>query len=357
VKLSVVMAVHDGERYLREAIESVLAQSFTDFEFVIVDDASTDNTRGILAEYQRLDSRICVLHNKSNLGPYASVNQALMRAQGHIIARHDADDISPPGRFTVQLEALEPDAEISLVTGAVELFGTGSGQAAYISRPPSWQPKLEWELLFTNVVGAGSHVMFPRVFQGTPVLFPAKHRYAEDYGLWCRLSRLGRVACPGQVIYRYRQHALSVTSRNRAEQQACLTEIRQLYQSLYLTSEEFREMSVELSRFWLAHGSQRLGGSVRGITALLTELRTGFLRDIEQRYGHSQRLTIEVEIDRTFSERLAYWLFRSARFLDRKAIHDLLSIASDRGETVKVSARALALLLRAIVVKERQSQP
>lgn len=357
MKLSVVMAVHEGEPYLREAIESVLAQSVTDFEFVIVDDASTDNTRGILTEYQRLDSRICVLHNKSNLGAFPSVNQALTRAGGHIIARHDADDISPPERFAVQLEALESDDRISLVTGAVEVFGTGHGQAAYISRPPSWQPKLEWDLLFSNAVGAGSHVMFPRVFHGTPVLFPAKHRYAEDYGLWCRLSRLGRVACPEQVIYRYRQHALSITSRKRAEQQACMSEIRQGYQSLYLKSEEVREMSVELSRFWLADGSRPLGGSVRGINALLTELRTGFLDDIEQRYGHAQRLTIESEIDKTFSERLAYWLFRSTRLLDRKALHDLLSVASDRGETVKVSARALALLLGAIVVKLRQGQP
>src|SRR6266446_6576122 len=106
MRLSVIMAVRNGEQYVSEAIESVLAQSVTDFEFLIVDDASTDGTPRILSEYQRRDSRICVWHNQSNLGPYPSANRALMRARGRFVARHDGDDISPPERFAIQLAAL-----------------------------------------------------------------------------------------------------------------------------------------------------------------------------------------------------------------------------------------------------------
>src|SRR5712691_12480269 len=95
MRLSVIMAVRNGERFVSEAIESVLAQSVTDFEFLIVDDGSTDGTSRILSQYQRRDSRICVLHNHDNLGPYPSANLALMRARGRFVARHDADDISP----------------------------------------------------------------------------------------------------------------------------------------------------------------------------------------------------------------------------------------------------------------------
>ena len=96
MRLSVVMAVRDGERHVGEAIESVLSQSVSDFEFLIVDDASTDDTRRILASYEREDCRIRLLHNEQNLGPYPSANRALMQCRGMFVARHDADDISPP---------------------------------------------------------------------------------------------------------------------------------------------------------------------------------------------------------------------------------------------------------------------
>src|ERR1700738_4398315 len=95
MRLSVVMAVRDGEPYVRDAITSVLSQSVADFEFLIVDDGSTDGTPGILSEYRARDSRISIFRNDTRLGPYPSANRALTHARGRVIARHDADDISP----------------------------------------------------------------------------------------------------------------------------------------------------------------------------------------------------------------------------------------------------------------------
>src|ERR1700738_2016230 len=92
MRLSVVMAVRDGEPYVRDAIESVLSQSVPDFEFLIVDDASTAGTSAPLPESQRRDSRISVCRNDSALGPYPSATRALTQARGRVIARHDADD-------------------------------------------------------------------------------------------------------------------------------------------------------------------------------------------------------------------------------------------------------------------------
>ncbi len=337
------MAVRNGEVHLREAIESVLAQSVGDFEFVIVDDASTDNTPSILAEYQSQDSRLSVLHNESRLGPYPSANRALMHARGNVVARHDADDISPPDRFAIQLEALDSDQGISLVTGAVEVFCGNTGRVNMTIRPPSWQPRLEWELLFGNVVGGGAHVMFPRVVRGTPVLFPAKYLYAEDFGLWCSLSRLGRVSCPAQVVYRYRQHGVSISRRKTVEQYECLSKIRHEYQLQYLRSNAIsRETAGEVARFWTGDGSRPLAEGVHRVNSILTELRANFLAYIEDRYGSSERATLEADLDKTLSERLGYWLFRSIKFRDWKALGDLLSIAGARGESVKVSGKALA---------------
>jgi glycosyltransferase involved in cell wall biosynthesis len=348
VKLSVVMAVRDGEPYLRDALESVLSQSVADFEFLIVDDGSTDGTSGILSEYQRRDSRISVFHNDSGLGPYPSANRALTHARGRVIARHDADDISPADRFAIQLDALDSATDTSLVTGAVEFFGH---RPNHTSRPPSWQPRLEWELLFTNAVGAGAHVMFPRVIGGAPVRFPAKYRYAEDYGLWCRLSRLGRVACPTQVVYRYRQHPSSITSRHKLEQDECLASIRYDYQSRFLTPGVPRETVADVSRFWNEDGARSLGARLCDINLVVSDLCTRFLGYVERRYGISDRVTLAAEIDRALGDRLAYWLYRSIRLRDGTACRDALSIATARKEAIAIAGKTLAQVARACVRK------
>src|SRR3954467_12435688 len=162
------MAVRNNAAHLSSAIESVLAQSFANFEFIIIDDASTDGSRDILESFQQRDARVRVIGNDRCLAPYPSANLALRASRGTIIARHDGDDISPPDRFATQLAAIEGgDAEVVLVTGRVETFADapvgGRFAGTWTFEPPSWQPLLEWELLFWNVVGAGAHVMFRRV--------------------------------------------------------------------------------------------------------------------------------------------------------------------------------------------------
>lgn len=231
MRLSVVMAVRNGEPHIREAIESVLSQSIADFEFLIVDDASPDTTREIVSSYQCRDARVRLICNARTVGPYPSANRGLHEARGEFVARHDADDISPPDRFAIQLAALQADVSTALVTGAVEAFN--SSGPTFVVRPPHWQPRLEWDLLFSNVVGAGAHVMFPRVFEGRPVSFPATHRYAEDYGMWCSLARRGRVVCPPDVVYRHRHHETSISSSCKSEQDECFAMQRHAYQSLY----------------------------------------------------------------------------------------------------------------------------
>jgi hypothetical protein len=341
MRLSVVMAVRNGEPFVQEAIESVLAQSVSDFEFLIVDDASTDNTAAILSEYRRQDSRVRVWNNERQLGPYPSVNRALMSARSDTIARHDADDISPPECFSIQLEALTAFPDVALVTGTVDVFGATTTKANGLTRPPSWQPRLEWELLFNNAVGAGAHVVFPRVVGGSPVLFPATHRYAEDDGLWCRLSRSGRVECPAEIVHRYRQHDRSISSQQKAEQAECARQIRGEYQSLYLRSAQSPERTGEISRFWTVGGDRPLSEDVQSIHSMLTELRSGFLAYVGQRYGREASATLEADLSEVLDERISDWLRRSIRFLDWKAAADLLDLAKSRGNGVGVLAEAI----------------
>jgi glycosyltransferase involved in cell wall biosynthesis len=343
------MAVRDGQPYVREAIESVLAQSFQDFEFIIVDDASQDGTPEILQEFQQRDSRVRVRRNPVSLGPYFSANRGLIEARGAFVARHDADDVSPPNRFEIQLAALRSRYGVVLVTGAIEAFGTG--QRGSVNCPPVWQPRLEWELLFENVVGAGAHVMFPRIIGGRPVLFPARYRLAEDYGLWCSLSRLGYVVCPEQVVYRYRQHAGSISQTRKKEQDECCAALRRAYQSEYLPVTE--EISELLTRFWARQGARVASIDVSALDSIFAELQSRFVRYVERRYGREDRKKLETALRKAHHERLAYWLYRSVRFADPTAVGQVLATAIRRRETITVLGRAAARGATAALAKVR----
>ena len=102
-KVSVVMSAYNGERYLREAVESILNQTFNDFEFIIIDDGSTNSTGQILSSYAAQDPRIVLIRNRENIGLTKSLNKGLALARGEYIARMDADDVSLPNRFSEQV--------------------------------------------------------------------------------------------------------------------------------------------------------------------------------------------------------------------------------------------------------------
>jgi len=196
--------------------------------------------------------------------------------------------------------------------------------------------------------------VFPRVVGGSPVLFPATRRYAEDYGLWCRLSRSGRVECPVETIYRYRQHDRSISSQQKAEQSECALQIRREYQSQYLRSARSSELTGELSRFWTLGGDRPLSEDIQDVDAMLTELRSGFsdLRraalwtsGVRDAGGRSLR-----------GHRRANRLLASpvVRFLDRRAAVDLLSLATSRRNAVGVVGDAIRATARAGLARIRR---
>jgi glycosyltransferase involved in cell wall biosynthesis len=121
-KVSVIMSVYNGEKYLAEAIESILGQSFRDFEFIIIDDASRDDSCKILKEYKEKDDRIILLKNEKNLGLTKSLNIAIQKAKGDYVARMDADDISLENRFAEQVDFLEKNNDIDLIGGDVDFI-------------------------------------------------------------------------------------------------------------------------------------------------------------------------------------------------------------------------------------------
>ena len=120
-KLSVIMPAYNAEKYIGEAIESILNQTFTDFEFIIIDDGSSDHTADIIKGFH--DERIRFIQNEKNSGVANTLNKGLELSQGEYIARMDADDISLPARFEKQVAFMEANPDVAVVGCGIELFG------------------------------------------------------------------------------------------------------------------------------------------------------------------------------------------------------------------------------------------
>jgi glycosyltransferase involved in cell wall biosynthesis len=209
-KVSVVTCVYNGERFLRPAIESILGQTFGDFEYWIVNDSSTDGSREIAESYLG-DPRVHLLDTERNIGAYAAANLALARARGEYIARMDADDLSLPHRLATQVEFLERHSEVGLLgTGfqGIDEAGEPTGSPRQCQRP-SWE--LRWILLFWNCV-PHSTVMF-RHDVARRLGYYGSWRYAQDYDLWSRMSFVTEVAEVENVcaLYRISSNGLSAT--------------------------------------------------------------------------------------------------------------------------------------------------
>lgn len=220
-KVSVVMAVYNGERFVREAVESILNQTFTDFEFIIIDDGSTDDTWRILTEYAAQDSRIILIRNEKNQGIASSVNRGLARARGKYIARMDADDVTVPERLARQVQFLENHQEIGMV-GSNMFFIDSFGN----TRHSNWQrPQLhnliKWRLCFENPIANQTILMRQSVVEQLNGYQTEYESFSEDYDLWQRMSEVTRLAnLPEVFTYQRRdsEYKSNVSSRHSDRQ-------------------------------------------------------------------------------------------------------------------------------------------
>lgn len=221
-KVSVVLPVYNGEPYLPEAIESILNQTFNDFEFIIIDDGSQDKTWQIANTYAEKDRRLVLYRNPSNLGLIKSLNKGLELARGKYVARQDADDISLPDRLAKQVEYFEQHPEIGLLGTAYYRL---NGQGERILRcPPATDTDIRWKLLFDNVWCHAS-MMFRRALIKVGEPFYRDFLHAEDYELWTRLLKKTRASTLSIPLVIYREHENSICSKNWNDQVSMVAKI------------------------------------------------------------------------------------------------------------------------------------
>lgn len=228
------MGVHDVERYLEEAVDSVLAQTMGDLELILVDDASPDRSPEILAGYD--DPRVVVLRNAENLGHPASLNRALAVARAPFIARLDADDVAEPHRLERQMAEMHRRPELDVLgSWTVEIDEDGE-QIGRFSFPPG-EALIRWALARTNVVYHPS-VLMRRSLLDRIGGYRAEIECADDYDLFTRMIMAGgRVDILPERLIRYRRSGGQISERRVIQQRAEAREVRRAYVS-WLTGTE-----------------------------------------------------------------------------------------------------------------------
>ena len=219
-ELSVVLPVFNAELYITEAIESILGQTIENFEFIIVNDGSTDNSASIIKKYADQDVRIKLI-SRENRGLCASLNEAIAIASTPWIARMDADDISDANRFERQLFQLKKTG--ADICGAwMELFGANGTR---VKRYPVSDFAIKTELMFGSPLGHGTVIMRASKAKALPYL--KEYEKAEDYDLWERATQAGWVMTNiPEVLYRYRAHEFQTSSKGYLKQQTLSRQVQ-----------------------------------------------------------------------------------------------------------------------------------
>jgi len=205
--LSVVMPVYNVQRFLNEAIASILDQTFWDFEFIILDDGSTDDSAKILRDWQRRDSRISIFTSPRNSGLPISSNLVVAKTKTPLVARMDGDDLSHPDRLRRQLEILQSHPEVMAVG---TLFDGIDAQGESI------RPRDRWRILRKSryIPFAHGSAMFRRAAFDEIGGYREEVVAGEDQDFFFRMSKLGRVVTLPGVLYHFRYHSMNATVLN-----------------------------------------------------------------------------------------------------------------------------------------------
>ncbi|MHA1381749.1 MAG: glycosyltransferase [Candidatus Helarchaeota archaeon] len=205
-RVSVIMPVFNGEKFLCKAVDSILLQTYKDFEFIIIDDGSKDESQRIIKEYS--DSRIKLYVNEVNQGIVNTLNKGLSKAKGKYIARMDCDDISLPHRFEKQVEFLDKNENIGILGSYVKIVDKNLKALPTTLKPIS-NLQIKWKLLYDCPIMHPS-VMFRKILIDKYGKYSFRFPHAEDYELWSRLTNYVEFHNLRDELILLRQHSENI---------------------------------------------------------------------------------------------------------------------------------------------------
>jgi glycosyltransferase involved in cell wall biosynthesis len=249
-RVSVVMPMRDAGDFLDPAIDSILAQTFADFELIIVDDGSQDGSRRRADRYAVTDPRVLVLSSPGK-GIVAALNRGIVQARGSLIARMDADDVALPHRFATQVAALAARPEVGVVGSnytAIDIHGRAMRDIVLPGAPETIRERL----LLGNCI-AHPTVMMRRDAVLAAGLYRADFPLCEDYDLWLRLSETTDLINLPEILLRYRLHPAQATARGlerrlRSEVEAMNDALRRRGGAVRPVAREIRDRAMTAAR-------------------------------------------------------------------------------------------------------------
>jgi glycosyltransferase involved in cell wall biosynthesis len=302
-KISVLMPVFNAEAFLAAAIDSVLSQTFGDFEFLILDDASSDGSRDILADYQRRDSRIKVLLSERNKGIAETLNEGIKVCRGEYIARMDADDLSLPQRFERQVKFMDRSPKV----GVCGTWFTAFGQEEGDYRHPVGNDDIKLHhLLRDSAIGHPTVFMRRCVLEATGVTYPDVA--AHDLWFWIKLGFVTQLRNLPEVLLHYRVHGDQYSRLSNSPQQLSAAEAREYFAGEILnrtlteqeksahralsgrtdiaSAAEFERVCSYAAELGVANEATRLIGEAALATALSQSVRRLPLKYAESHYKY-----------------------------------------------------------------------
>ncbi len=210
-KVTVLLPVYNGAEFLKEAIQSILNQTFKDFEFLIIDDASTDESSKIILSFQ--DNRIIFIQNDENLGLIATLNKGIFSSRGKYIARMDQDDIAYNTRIENQINFLEKNEDYGIVGTNFKIINSN-----VIKKYPLEHEGIKFSMLFYSPFLHPSVLIRKSIIIENNLKFDDEFQYAEDYQFWTQLVFLCKLKNIDQVLMEYRIHDNQISSKYTQKQ-------------------------------------------------------------------------------------------------------------------------------------------
>lgn len=244
VRVSVIFPVYNGAKYIRTSVRSILEQSFREFELLLINDGSTDETPDILKEFT--DPRIRIINNKKNSGLIFSLNRGISEAKGEYLARMDADDESLPNRFAEQVRFLDLHKDVDICGTLMTCFITDRiYQHRYFN-----SEDVGAALVFTNPIVHPSVMMRRSIFTEESVQYNSNYPHAEDYAMWVQLVGKHKFAILNSVLIRYGAHDDQMSRKfNSVTRNSVIKAHRMIFEALNIDASE-EESSIHAALFF-----------------------------------------------------------------------------------------------------------
>jgi len=235
ITVTVLMPVYNGEPYLRESITSILGQSYINFEFLIIDDGSTDDSLDIIRSFG--DKRIRVITNEANIGIVESLNKGISSSIGKYIVRMDCDDVSLPTRIGKLVSYMESNPNIGVCGSWIKLIGADKKD---IWRYPSGTSATHARMLFEDSLAHPSVIIRKQLLIDNSLHYSSDYPHAEDYGLWTEIIRYSQLNNIQEVLLLYRVHDRSIGRTYNKVQNKSANKIR---------VGQLKELGIELDKY------------------------------------------------------------------------------------------------------------